>query len=157
MAIKNKIEKIVINTGLGDEEKKEASEEIEEALALITGQKAIPTEAKQAISAFDLIEGEISGYKVTLRGDRKTDFFEKLYKVVLPRKKDFSGIPREKFDPDGNLTLGFSDATVFPELKNKHELIDFGLESTIVTSNSDREEAIEFLKQKGFPIQDQNN
>jgi large subunit ribosomal protein L5 len=156
MAIKNKIEKIVINTGLGNEDKEGASEEIQKALSLISGQKAIPTKAKKAISAFDLAEDELSGFKVTLRGKRKDDFFDKLYKIVLPRKKDFSGIPRDSFDPDGNLTLGFPDAKVFPELKDKHDLHDFGLETTIVTSTTDKEEAIKFLKEKGLPVQEKS-
>lgn len=157
MAIKNKIEKIVINTGLENEDKEEGSEEIKQALALISGQKVIPTQAKKAISAFDLVEGEISGFKVTLRGARRQDFFEKIYKVVLPRMKDFSGIPRDNFDHDGNLTLGFSDAKVFPELKDKHNLVNFGLEVTIVTSPNNKEESIEFLQDKGMPIQEKNN
>lgn len=155
MAIKNKIEKIVINTGLENEQKGEESEQIKKALALLSGQKAITTKAKKAISAFDLAEGETSGFKVTLRGARKEDFFEKLYKIVLPRKKDFSGIPRDSFDPDGNITLGFPDVKVFPELKDKHDLIDFGLEVTIVTSTTKRGEAIEFLQQRGLPIQEE--
>lgn len=157
MAIKNKIEKIVINTGLENEDKGEVGEELKKALALISGQKVVPTKAKKAISAFDLAEGEISGFKVTLRGDRKQDFFDKIYKVVLPRRKDFSGIPRDSFDPDGNLTLGFPDAKVFPELKNKHDIADFGLEVTIVTSTANREESIEFLQDEGMPIQEKSN
>ena len=148
------IEKISINTGLtGEKKEKGSQEQIKESLALITGQKPLPTKAKQSIASFDITEGELLGFKVTLRGKRKDDFFEKMYKVVLPRMKDFEGIPTDNFDEHGNLTIGFTDAKIFPELREKHDLIDFGLEVTFVTTFDNKEDAIKFLKEQGMPLQ----
>lgn len=155
--IKKKVKKIVVNSGLKSDEKDESLQaDIKKGLRLITGQKPVPTQARQSISAFDLNQGEIAGYKVTLRGNRKDDFLEKLYKIILQRKKDFSGIPPESFDEQGNLTIGLSEAKVFPELKEKHDLSEFGVEITLVNSPKDPQEAANFLRKKGMPIQKEN-
>lgn len=151
--MKKEIEKIVINTGLKEEmQDAKKREQLEKSLSLISGQKPIATQARQSIASFGIREGQEIGYKVTLRGKRKENFFEKLVKIALPRMKDFSGIDPESFDEHGNLTLGFPDVKVFPELSEKHDLLDFGLEITIVTPQDERRQAIKFLKEKGMPL-----
>lgn len=156
-----KIEKIVINVGFGKRVVKESGEKreriiknITENLALITGQKPVLTKARKSISTFSLRKGLPIGAKVTLRGQRMLDFFEKLIKVVLPRTRDFQGIKRSAVDEKGNLTIGIKDYTAFPEAlppQNQEDI--FGLEVCITTTASNKKEGLQLLQLIGVPFE----
>ena len=112
-----KIDKVVVNIGVG--EAKDNAKALESAaadLTLITGQKAVLTKAKKSVSNFKLREGMNIGCKVTLRGERMYEFFDKLVSITLPRVRDFRGVNRNAFDGRGNYTLGVKEQLIFPEI-----------------------------------------
>ena len=148
-----KVEKIVINMGLG--EVKENPKAIEAAtgdLALITGQRPIVTKAKKSIAAFKLREGVNIGCKVTLRGEKMYEFMDKLFSVALPRVRDFRGVSANSFDGRGNYTLGIKEQLIFPEIE--YDKIDKirGMDITFVTTAKTDEEAKELLTMLGMPF-----
>lgn len=147
-----RIEKVVVNCGVGRIRDEKEREEIQKFLALITGQKAAPRAAKKAIASFKTRQGLVIGYQVTLRGKRMEDFLTRLIHVALPRTRDFRGIERTSFDARGNLTLGIKEHIIFPEMIGEDYRFLFGLEITVVTSAHTREEGIELLHTIGFPI-----
>lgn len=154
-----KVEKVVVNTGLGREivgkssdEQKKIYDSVSGDLALITGQYPVLTKAKKAISAFSIREKMLIGAKVTLRGDKMYNFLERLINVALPRTRDFWGISLKAVDKNGNLTIGVKEHIVFPEIVPEKVKKIFGLEITIVTSTKVREQGIELLRLMGFPI-----
>jgi len=143
--------KIVLNMGV--KEAPSDSKAVEGAandLAKITGQKALITKAKKAIAAFKLREGLAIGCKVTLRGQKMYDFFEKLVKISLPRVRDFRGVSA-KFDGKGNLTFGVKEQIIFPEIKYEETKVR-GLDITIVTTAKDDRAALALLQKMGFPF-----
>ena len=149
-----KLEKIVINIGLGDT--KENPKELENAvneLALITGQKPIVTKAKKSIAAFKLREGANVGCKVTLRADKMYDFAYKLFNVALPRVRDFRGVSKNSFDGRGNYSMGIKEQLIFPEIE--YDKIDKlrGMDIIFVTTAESNEEAKELLTLLGMPFQ----
>ena len=144
-----KLDKIVINIGLGD------VKELENAvndLAQITGQKPIVTKSKKAIAAFKLRAGIPIGCKVTLRNDKMYDFANKLFNVALPRVRDFRGIPADSFDGRGNYSMGIKEQLIFPEIE--YEKVDKvrGMDIIFVTTAKTDEEAKELLKLLGMPF-----
>ena len=148
-----RLEKIVVNIGLG--EALTNSKAVDAAvgdLALITGQRAIVTKAKKSIATFKVREGNPVGAKVTLRGERMWDFFERLTRVALPRIRDFRGVSGKAFDGRGNYTLGFKEQLSFPEID--FDKIDRlrGLEVTIVTTAKSDEESRRLLALLGMPF-----
>ncbi|MDR1473738.1 MAG: 50S ribosomal protein L5 [Lactobacillales bacterium] len=149
-----KVEKIVINMGVGDavSNAKNLDKAVEE-LALISGQKPIITKAKKSIAAFRLREGMPIGAKVTLRGVRMYEFLDKLVTVALPRVRDFHGVSVKSFDGRGNYTLGIREQLIFPEVD--YDLVDKvrGMEVAIVTTANTDEEGRELLAQLGMPFQ----
>lgn len=148
-----KMVKIVINVGAGEASvNKKILPAIEEELRAITGQKPVITKAKQSISAFKIRKGMPIGIKVTLRGKRMYDFFEKLVKIVLPRFRDFSGIADTTIDKMGNFNLGVAEQTLFPEIE--YDKIDKlrGLQVTVVTSAQSKEEGKKLLELLGVPF-----
>lgn len=154
-----KIEKVVINTGIGkmvsgksSNEEKKVLESFSRDLSLITGQKPVVTKAKKSISGFKLREGSPAGLKVTLRGKRMFDFLERFIHIALPRSRDFQGIKLESFDKKGNLTVAVKEHISFPEILPEKAKIIFGLEITVITTTNNREEGIGLLKLMGFPI-----
>ncbi len=147
-----KIEKVVINSGIGSIKDKERIKMIEENLSMITGQKISPRPAKKSIASFKLREGSTIGYSVTLRGKRMYDFLNKLFFVAIPRQRDFQGLDWKSVDVSGNLTIGFKDGLVFPEMVGKDLKNMFGFSITIVTTANSREETIEFFKAMGLPF-----
>jgi len=154
-----KVEKVVVNTGLGREivdkssdEKKKIYDSVSGDLALITGQYPVLTKAKKAISAFSIREGVPIGAKVTLRGDKMYDFLERFINIALPRTRDFWGISPKAVDKNGNLTVGVKEHIVFPEIVPEKVKKIFGLEITVVTTTKTREQGIELLRLMGFPI-----
>lgn len=153
----SKIEKIVVNVGVGrlsqqpNFEEKILPEVIRD-LSLITGQKSVVCRAKKSISGFKTRAGQIVGLKTTLRRKRMTDFLEKLVKVIFPRVRDFRGLDVKGIDKKGNLTIGLKEQAVFPEINQETSKIDFGLEISIVNNAKNKEEAINLYKVLGIPF-----
>ena len=148
-----KLDKIVINIGLGDV--KENPKDLENAmkeLAQITGQKPIVTKSKKAIAAFNLRAGVPIGCKVTLRKGKMYDFANKLFNVALPRVRDFRGVPSNSFDGRGNYSMGIKEQLIFPEIE--YEKVDKvrGMDIIFVTTAKSDEEAKELLKLLGMPF-----
>lgn len=148
-----KIEKIVINMGLG--EAKENAKAIENALSdmeLIAAQKPVVTKAKKSIAAFKLRAGMPIGCKVTLRGERMYSFASKLINLALPRVRDFRGVSADSFDGRGNYTLGVKEQLMFPEIQ--YDKIDKirGMDIVFVTTAKTDEEARELLRLFGMPF-----
>ena len=148
-----KLDKIVINIGLGDikENPKELENAISE-LTQITGQKPITTKSKKAIAAFKLRAGVPIGCKVTLRKGKMYDFANKLFNVALPRVRDFRGVPANSFDGRGNYSMGIKEQLIFPEIE--YEKVDKvrGMDIIFVTTANTDEEAKELLKLLGMPF-----
>lgn len=148
-----KLEKIVINMGLGDcKDNAKALENAVEELTQIAGQKPLVTKAKKSIANFKLREGMNVGAKVTLRGERMEEFFDKLVSVALPRVRDFRGVSAKAFDGRGNYALGVREQLIFPEINyDKVEQIR-GMEMIFVTTAHTDEEAKELLGLMGMPF-----
>jgi large subunit ribosomal protein L5 len=148
-----KLEKIVVGIGLGEAvSNAKALEGAEKDLPIITGQKPIVTRSKKSIANFKLREGMPIGLKVTLRQEKMFDFLDRLINVVLPRGREFVGVPRNAFDGRGNYTLGLKEQTIFPEIE--YDKIDKvrGLEITIVTTARTDEEGRLLLELLGMPF-----
>ncbi|MBO8157479.1 MAG: 50S ribosomal protein L5 [Bacillaceae bacterium] len=148
-----KIEKIVINMGVGDAvQNAKALDNAVEELTLISGQKPAITRAKKSIAGFRLREGMPIGAKVTLRGERMYDFLQKLIHVSLPRVRDFRGVSNKSFDGRGNYTLGIKEQLIFPEIDYDKVNKVRGMDIVIVTTAETDEEARELLAQLGMPF-----
>ncbi|MEK7578305.1 MAG: 50S ribosomal protein L5 [Patescibacteria group bacterium] len=148
-----KIEKVVVNIGLGRVLKDEKFLEIAmRDLALITGQKPKTTLAKKSIANFKTRMGMVIGAVATLRGRRMYDFISRLINIALPRTRDFRGINVESLDKNGNLTIGVKEHIIFPEIKGEEIRNIFGFEITIVVKAKNKEEATALYKSMGFPI-----
>jgi large subunit ribosomal protein L5 len=149
-----KIDKIVINTGVGDAvQNTKALDKAVEELTQIAGQKPVVTKAKKSIAGFRLREGMPIGAKVTLRGERMYEFLDKLISVSLPRVRDFRGISKKSFDGRGNYTLGVKEQLIFPEIDYDQVSKVRGMDIVIVTTANTDEEARELLTQFGMPFQ----
>jgi len=149
-----RLEKIVINMGIGDAvANAKALDTAVEELAIITGQKPVVTRAKKSIAGFRLREGMPIGAKVTLRGERMYEFLDKLVSVSLPRVRDFRGISKKAFDGRGNYTLGVKEQLIFPEIDYDKVSKVRGMDIVIVTTANTDEEARELLTQFGMPFQ----
>ena len=148
-----KITKIVVNKGIGNavSDKKLVDIGVEE-LTTITGQKAVPTNAKNSISNFKLREGMPIGARVTLRGDRMYEFLDRLMTVALPRVRDFRGVNEKGFDGRGNYTLGVKEQIIFPEISIDKIKSISGMDITFVTTAQNDEESYELLKAFGMPF-----
>ncbi len=148
-----KIEKIVINMGLGAaiQDSKVLDEALEE-LAIITGQKASVRTAKKSVSNFKLREGMKIGAKVTLRKERMYEFLDRLVSMALPRVRDFRGISDKSFDGRGNYTLGIKEQMIFPEINVDKINRVLGMDITFVTSAKSDKEAYELLSAFGVPF-----
>ena len=148
-----KIEKIVINIGVGDavSNSKLLDEAVNE-LTLISGQKPIITRAKKSIAGFKLREGAPIGCKVTLRGERMYEFLDKLVNISLPRVRDFRGVSNNSFDGRGNYTLGIKEQLIFPEINFDKVNKLRGMDIVFVTTAKTDEEGHELLAQLGMPF-----
>lgn len=148
-----KIDKIVINMGLGDcKDNPKALEMAVKELEAIAGQKAITTKAKKSIANFKLREGMNIGAKVTLRGERMYEFMDKLMNIALPRVRDFHGVSDKAFDGRGNYALGIREQLLFPEIDyDKVEKVR-GMEMIFVTTAQSDEECKELLRLMGMPF-----
>lgn len=148
-----KIEKIVVNMGVG--EAKENAKVLESAVAdmeAITGQKAVIAKAKHSVANFKLREGQPIGCKVTLRGDKMYEFLDRLVNLALPRVRDFRGVNPNAFDGRGNYALGIKEQIIFPEIE--YDKVDKvrGMDIIIVTTANTDEEARELLAQFNMPF-----
>ena len=151
-----KLDKIVINIGLGDtRENPKALENAMKELAQITGQKPIVTKAKKSIAAFKIREGQDLGCKVTLRKEKMYDFAYKLFNVALPRVRDFRGVSLDSFDGRGNYSMGLKEQLIFPEIE--YDKVDKlrGMDIIFVTTAKTDEEARELLRLLGMPFKTQ--
>ena len=148
-----KIDKIVINTGLGDiKDNQKSMQTVEKELMLITGQKPIYRKATKSVANFKLREGMNIGLKVTLRGRRMYDFYDKLVSIALPRVRDFRGVSDKAFDGRGNFALGLKEQLIFPEITYDQVEKIRGMDVVIVTTAKTDEEARELLKALGMPF-----
>ena len=148
-----KLEKIVINIGVGKEcHDSKFIEAAAKDLEIIAGQKPVITKAKKSIAGFKLREGQAIGTKVTLRGDAMYNFMEKLIRVALPRVRDFRGVNPKAFDGFGNYTLGIKEQLIFPEIDYDNVLKIRGMDIVFVTTAKTNEEALELLKGFGLPF-----
>ena len=148
-----KIEKIVVNMGVGDAV---ANSKMLEAavsdLEKITGLKPVETTAKKSIASFKLREGHKIGCKVTLRGDKMYTFLDKLISISLPRVRDFRGLSPKSFDGRGNYTIGIKEQLIFPEINFDEVVKVRGMDIVIVTTAKTNEEAYDLLKELGIPF-----
>ena len=148
-----KLEKIVVNIGVGDGSHDEKMiEAAVKDLETITGQHPVVTKAKKSIAGFKFREGQTIGTKVTLRGENMYIFMEKLISVALPRVRDFRGVSPKAFDGKGNYTLGIKDQLIFPEIEYDNVVKLRGMDIVFVTTAKTNEEALELLKGFGIPF-----
>ena len=148
-----KLEKIVINMGVGDAttDSKYLDAAIKD-LEVLSGQKPIITKAKKSIAGFKVREGQQIGCKVTLRGDKMYIFLDKLIKVALPRVRDFRGLSKTSFDGRGNYTLGIKEQLIFPEVDYDGVIKVRGMDIVIVTTAKNNKEALSLLTLMGLPF-----
>lgn len=147
-----KLEKIVINMGVGEGSKDDKFiEAAVKDLEIIAGQKPVVTKAKKSIAGFKLREGQPVGVKVTLRGENMYNFMEKLIKVALPRVRDFHGVSKTAFDGHGNYTLGIKEQLIFPEIEYDNVYKVRGMDIIFVTTAKTNKEAEALLKAFGMP------
>lgn len=149
-----RLEKIVINIGLGRaKDDKRLMEVATTTLRKITGQEPIKTTAKQSIASFKLREGNKIGLKVTLRGQRMYEFFDRLVNIVLPRLRDFHGVSFKAFDQQGNYSLGLPDQTVFPEITFEDAPITHGMQVVFVVKSKGTDDSRALLSKLGMPFE----
>lgn len=152
-----KLEKIVINAGVGDAvENEKVLDTVVDNIATISGQHPVKTRAKKSISNFKIREGMPIGCKVTLRKRIMYEFLDRLINLALPRTRDFQGVPDRSFDGRGNYTLGIKEHTIFPEIDTDNVDKIHGLDITFVTSAETDEEAYALLNFFGMPFQKRN-
>lgn len=151
-----KIEKIVINCGLGEAiQNPKLLEAAMGDIGAITGQKPKVCRARLSVAAFKLRKGMSVGCQVTLRGRRMYEFYDRLVNVALPRIRDFRGVPTKSFDGRGNYTLGVKEHTIFPEIDYDKVAQIFGMDITIVTTAKNDEQGFQLLKQMNMPFRTQ--
>lgn len=148
-----KIEKIVVNIGVGDAtNNSKLLEASMRDLETITGQKPVSTKAKKAIAGFKVREGQAIGCKVTLRGENMYNFLDKLISITLPRVRDFRGVSDKAFDGRGNYTLGLTEQLIFSEIEYDDVVKVRGMDIVFVTTAKTNEEAYDLLKGFGIPF-----
>jgi len=151
-----KIEKIVINCGLGEAiQNPKLLEAAMGDIGAITGQKPRVCRARLSVAAFKLRKGMSVGCQVTLRGARMYEFYDRLVNVALPRIRDFRGVPTKSFDGRGNFTLGVKEHIIFPEIDYDKVAQIFGMDITIVTTAKNDEQGFQLLKQMKMPFRTQ--
>ena len=148
-----KFEKIVINIGVGDATtNSKAVDDAVAELATITGQHPVVTKAKKSIATFKVRQGQAIGCKVTLRGTRMYEFYDKLVSISLPRVRDFRGVSKNAFDGHGNYTLGVKEQLIFPEIDYDKVSKIRGMDVVIVTTANTDKEAFALLREMGMPF-----
>lgn len=152
-----KITKIVVNVGTGRMSQQANFTDkllpaVVNELTTITGQKPRTNPSKKSIAGFKMRQGTIVGVSVTLRGARMYDFLDKMNKIVFPRVRDFKGLETKGVDAAGNLSLGFKEHTVFPEITPESAKADFGIQVTVVSRTDNKEAAVEMYRLMGVPL-----
>ncbi len=148
-----RLDKIVVNMGVGEAlQNSKALESAAADLALITGQKAAVTTAKKSLASFKLRQGNAIGAKVTVRGDRMWEFFDRLVTLAIPRIRDFRGLNPRSFDGRGNYTFGLNEQLMFPEINYDTVDVTRGMDITIVTTARNNSEGKALLDAFGFPF-----
>lgn len=148
-----KLEKVVINVGLGkSKDDKRMFEVAANTLRKITGQEPVDTYARKSIAGFKLREGNKIGMKVTLRGDKMYEFVDRLINIVLPRLRDFHGVSDKAFDGQGNYSIGLKEQSVFAELTFEDVAVAHGLQITFITTANDKDAAKALLTKFGMPF-----
>lgn len=148
-----KLEKIVLNMRLGDvKDNSKSMQTATKELEAIAGQKAILTKAKKSVANFKLRTGQAIGAKITLRGNKMYEFFDKLVSVALPRVRDFRGISAKSFDGRGNYAMGIKEQIVFPEISYEHVEKVRGFDVIVVTTAKTDDEARALLEKLGMPF-----
>ena len=148
-----KLVKIVINTGLGDiKDNAKSIQMTENEIKMISGQQPILTKAKKSVANFKVREGQTVGIKVTLRGERMYNFYDKFVSIALPRLRDFRGVSDKAFDGRGNYSVGLKEQLIFPEITYDQVEKIRGMDVAIVTTANTDEEARELLKALGMPF-----
>lgn len=148
-----RVKKVMVNMGIGDlKDDRETREKVIAEFASIVGQRPSVRQAKKSIAGFGVRQGESVGLSATLRAKRMYAFLEKLFKVVLPRLRDFKGVSPSSFDKNANYTLGITEHTVFPEVDLGQVGKVRGLEITIVTKSKNKQEAAKLLQELGMPF-----
>ncbi len=148
-----KLDRVVVNVGIGKQrDNKTVVEAVQHDLGLITGQKPHERRARKAVAGFKVRQGNLVGYRVTLRGKRMVDFVQRLVHITLPRVRDFRGISDKAFDGKGNLSLGLKEQLSFPEIHPEQTDAVFGVEVTVVTTAKTDEAGKALLKALGFPL-----
>ena len=148
-----RITKVVVNSGFnsvtgGDK----IQENLAHDLSLMTGQKPMPCQVKKPEAGFKTRKGMVNGLKVTLRGQRMYDFLDRFVHIVLPRSRDFRGLPESTIDQSGNLNIGIKEHIIFPEISAEHVKKIFGFQVTVVSTAKNRKEGKALFKLLGFPI-----
>ncbi|MBI4094256.1 MAG: 50S ribosomal protein L5 [Candidatus Liptonbacteria bacterium] len=151
------IEKIVVNVGVGRLSQQQNFEEkilpqIKRDIALLSGQEPQVRRAKQAVAGFKIRQGHIVGVRATLRSRKMSDFLRRLIAIVLPRVRDFRGIPLSAVDHGGALHIGLGEQMVFPEVNPEQSPISFSLQVSVVPTTRNREEALHLYKRLGVPL-----
>ena len=148
-----KIEKVVVNVGVGEAPKdQKLLDSVVDELTIITGQRPVINRARKSISNFSLREGMAIGVSVTLRKQRMYDFLDHLVTAAIPRVRDFRGLPTRSFDGRGNYTMGVKEQIIFPEINYDRVQKVHGMDITVVTSTNKDDEAIALLREMGFPF-----
>lgn len=148
-----KITKVVVNVGVGKHRDDQAYiQAVVRDLATVTGQAPQERRARQAVAGFKVRQGDLVGYKITLRGQRMLDFTQRFVHTTLPRVRDFRGIPRTALDGQGNLSVGLREQLAFPEIQADQTDVIFGVEITFVTSAKSNEQSEVLFRSLGFPL-----
>ncbi|MBT8396462.1 MAG: 50S ribosomal protein L5 [Gemmatimonadetes bacterium] len=148
-----KIEKVVVNVGIGEAPKdQKLLDSVLDELTIITGQRPVVNRARKSISNFSLREGMPVGVSVTLRKQRMYDFLDRLVTAAIPRVRDFRGLPTRSFDGRGNYTMGVKEQIIFPEINYDRVQKVHGMDITVVTSTNKDDEAFALLREMGFPF-----
>jgi len=157
-----RLEKIVVSMGLGKiatsggADAKAKFEQAEKELSVIAGQRPVRCKAKKSVANFKVREGQETGLKVTLRGNRMYEFLDRIVSLAIPRVKDFRGLDPNGFDKAGNYNFGFTEQTVFPEVDSAAVTFQQGMNITMVTTAKSAEQGRELLKQFGFPFREKS-
>lgn len=148
-----RITHVVVNTGVGKQrDDKSFIEAVKKDLAKITGQQPHERKARKAVAGFNVREGNLVGFRVTLRGKRKEDFIKRFVNVTLPRIRDFRGVKVKSFDGNGNLSFGLEEHLAFPEINPEKTDVVFGAQVTFVTTAKNDEEGKALFNKYGFPL-----
>lgn len=148
-----RISRVVVSVGVGKQRDNTAFiNAVKRELAAITGQAPAERRARKSVSGFNVREGNLVGYKVTLRSKRAQDFTQRFVMVTLPRVRDFRGVSVESLDGHGNLSVGLSEQLAFPEIRADKVDFVFGVEVTFVTTATTNEEGLALFKTLGFPL-----